>query len=182
MRHKLTIIASDNGAWPAPSHYLNQWWNIVNWTLGNKLQWNFNRNSSIFIENVVCEMFCSFRLGLNVLRYFWLFPTWHQVAFSPAWKNYFRLQVSHFRHKNYVWSAYSKKSSCLLVKIKLTCNNFHIRRWFWKYYLKMDVAHLNQMQHPQKHETSARRRASRSVKQSKVISNYVSVVKAAPTI
>ena len=48
-------------AWPAPSHYLNQCWNIVNWTLGNKLQWNFNRNSNIFIqeiafENVVCEM------------------------------------------------------------------------------------------------------------------------------
>ena len=44
-----------------PSHYLNQCWNIVNWTLGNKHQWNFNRNSNIFIEentfeNVVCEM------------------------------------------------------------------------------------------------------------------------------
>ena len=48
-------------AWPAPSHYLNHCWNIVNWTLGNKLQWNLNRNSNIFIqenafENNVCEM------------------------------------------------------------------------------------------------------------------------------
>ena len=47
-------------AWPAPSHYLNQCWNIVNETLGNKLQWNFIRNSNIFIqenalENVVGE-------------------------------------------------------------------------------------------------------------------------------
>ena len=33
-----------------PSHYLNQCWNIINWTLGNKLQWNFNRNSYIFIH------------------------------------------------------------------------------------------------------------------------------------
>ena len=54
-----------------PSNYLNQWWNIVNWTLGNKLQWNFNRNSNIFIhenafENVVCEM-GSICLGFNVL-------------------------------------------------------------------------------------------------------------------
>ena len=45
----------------APSHYLNQCWDIVNWTPGNKLQWNFNHNSNIFIqenafENVVCEM------------------------------------------------------------------------------------------------------------------------------
>ena len=48
-------------AWTAPSHYLNQCWNIVNWTLRNKCQWNFNQNSSIFIqanafENVICEM------------------------------------------------------------------------------------------------------------------------------
>ena len=46
---------------PAPSHYLNHCWNIVNRTLGDKLQWNCNRNSNIFIqenafENVVCEM------------------------------------------------------------------------------------------------------------------------------
>ena len=44
----------------APSHYLNQCSNIVNWTFRNKIQWNFNRNSYIFIqenafENVVCE-------------------------------------------------------------------------------------------------------------------------------
>ena len=48
-------------AWPAPSHYLNQCWNIINWILGNKFQWNLNRNSYIFIqenafENVVWEM------------------------------------------------------------------------------------------------------------------------------
>ena len=45
----------------APSHYLKQCWIIVNLTLRNKLQWNFNRNSNIFIqenalEHVVCEM------------------------------------------------------------------------------------------------------------------------------
>ena len=44
--------------WSAPSHYLNQCWNSVNWNLKNKLQWNFIRNSYIFIrenpfENVV---------------------------------------------------------------------------------------------------------------------------------
>ena len=47
-------------AWTTPSHYVNQCWNIVNWTFRNKLQWNFHRNSYIFIqesalENVVCE-------------------------------------------------------------------------------------------------------------------------------
>ena len=62
--NKLTIIGSDNGlivAWTAPSHYRSQCWNIVNSSLRNKLQWNFNRNANIFIQenalqNVVCEM------------------------------------------------------------------------------------------------------------------------------
>ena len=59
-------------AWSAPSHYLNQSWNIVNWTLRNKLQWNFNHNSYIFIdenafENVVWKMAAIF-LGLNLLK------------------------------------------------------------------------------------------------------------------
>ena len=55
-----------------PSHYLNQRWNIVNWTLGNNLKWNFNRNSNIYIqENAfenVCEM-ASICLGLNELTW-----------------------------------------------------------------------------------------------------------------
>ena len=47
-------------AWSAPCYYLNQSWNIVNWTLRNKLT-NFNRNSYIFMQenafkNFVCEM------------------------------------------------------------------------------------------------------------------------------
>ena len=45
----------------APIHYQNKWWHIVNWALGNKFQWNLNRNSTIYIhknvfENVICKM------------------------------------------------------------------------------------------------------------------------------
>ena len=48
-------------AWTAPSHYLNQCWNIVDWTRRNKLQWNLNKNSNIFIhenalQNIVWKM------------------------------------------------------------------------------------------------------------------------------
>ena len=55
---KLSSIASP-GRWQVII------WNnaviFVNWTLKNKIQWNFARNSNIFIdentcENVVCEM------------------------------------------------------------------------------------------------------------------------------
>ena len=34
---------------------MNQCWYIVNWTLGNKLQWNFNQNSYIFIQENAFE-------------------------------------------------------------------------------------------------------------------------------
>ena len=58
---KHTNIGSDNGLAPIRRHNLNQCWNIVNWTLGNKFQWNLNKNSNIFIqenafENVVWKM------------------------------------------------------------------------------------------------------------------------------
>ena len=48
-------------AWTVPSHYLNQWRNIVNLTLMNNLQWNSNQYSNIFIkenpfQNVVWKM------------------------------------------------------------------------------------------------------------------------------
>ena len=48
-------------AYSAPSHYLNQCWYIVNWTLGNTLQWNLNQNTNFSFhksafENIVCEM------------------------------------------------------------------------------------------------------------------------------
>ena len=45
----------------APSHYLNQCWNIVNLNLRNTLPWNLKQNSKISIkknafEKVVCKM------------------------------------------------------------------------------------------------------------------------------
>ena len=60
---KCRIYASVNRlvTYSATRHYLNQRRVIVNCTLKNKLQWNLNRNTKLFIhenafENVVCEM------------------------------------------------------------------------------------------------------------------------------
>ena len=60
---KLTIIASDNGLSPGRRQAII-WTSagiLLIWTLRNKLQWNFNHNSNIFIqenafESVVWEM------------------------------------------------------------------------------------------------------------------------------
>ena len=58
-------------AWSTPSHYLSQCWNIANWPTRNKLQWNFNRNSYIFIQENDLQMpstkWRPYFLGLNVL-------------------------------------------------------------------------------------------------------------------
>ena len=55
----------------ATSQYLNQCWYIVNKTLGNKIQWNFNQNSNIFIKKMHLKMSSGkwhlFCLCLNVL-------------------------------------------------------------------------------------------------------------------
>ena len=58
---KPTTIGSDNGLSPGRRHYLNQYWNIVNLTTGNKPKWNLKQNSYIFteenaFENVVWKM------------------------------------------------------------------------------------------------------------------------------
>ena len=58
-------------AYSAPSHYLNQCWVIVTWTLRNKRRWNFNQNTKRFVhenasENVVFEMAAILSRGRRV--------------------------------------------------------------------------------------------------------------------
>ena len=62
----------------ALSHYLNQCWDIVDWTLGNKLQWNLNRNLCICIrentfENIVWEMTTILSQRQCVKKLTWMF-------------------------------------------------------------------------------------------------------------
>ena len=58
---KTSYLKFNYVAYSAPSHYLHQCWNIVNWTIRNKILWNFNQNTKLFIhenafENIVCQM------------------------------------------------------------------------------------------------------------------------------
>ena len=58
-------------AWLAPSHYLNQCWNIVNWTLGNKLHWKFFKLYTFSFKKMHLKMpsgkWLPFCLSLNEL-------------------------------------------------------------------------------------------------------------------
>ena len=42
-------------AYSAPSHYLNQCWVIVNWTLRDKLPRNFKQNTQIFFQFTITQ-------------------------------------------------------------------------------------------------------------------------------
>ena len=60
-KYKFMFSGEKRSLHSAASHYLNQCWVIVNWTLRNKIQWSFNQSIKIFIhenasENIVCEM------------------------------------------------------------------------------------------------------------------------------
>ena len=62
----LTIIGSDNCL---PCHYLNRCWNIVNWTLKNRFQWN---HTFSFKKIWKCPLIARF-MG----------PTWAHLG--PTW-------------------------------------------------------------------------------------------------
>ena len=72
-------------AWSVPSHYQNQCWNIDNWNLRNKLQWNLKWNSYIFIqenafENVVWKMAAILSRPQCVKHMVWLS---HDILYVP---------------------------------------------------------------------------------------------------
>ena len=84
-------------AWSAPSHYLNQCWNIVNSNLRNKLQWNARRNSFIFIlEN-------AFRNGVCEMASIWSRPQW----VIPCLADHSKAVKHHIMHKYFCnhWSS-----------------------------------------------------------------------------
>ena len=117
-------VDSDNGlfSWTAPSHYLNQCWDIIDWILRNKLQWNFNQNSYIFIqENAFklssgkCRPFC---LGLNVLNGAWI---WSSL----------RLQMSHQETQYWLktWICFPSSFAAIQWFCDTFANRWHHPNW-----------------------------------------------------
>ena len=74
-----------------PSHYLNQNWNNFNWTLGNELKWNINRNPNISIQGNAFQTVVCLRNGV----YFML-----TINFS-----YFKWKYNGFLSNKCVWNS-----------------------------------------------------------------------------
>ena len=72
-------------AYSAPSHYLNQCWVIVNWTLRNKFQWNFNQYKKISFTKMhlkIPSAKCAGRDGKYLCR-----VRWH-IEISWCWHDF----------------------------------------------------------------------------------------------
>ena len=69
---------------------MNQCWNIANWNIRNKLQWNLNRKSDILIpenafENVVCEMTAMLSRPLYVKKMLPPYVFRFQICYGQHW-------------------------------------------------------------------------------------------------
>ena len=117
---KLIIIGSDNGLLPGR----RQCWNTVDWTRGNKLQWNLNRNVYIFIHEMHFKM-------------------------SPGkWRPFFSRSHALAAYIGYMWYIHSRCSSqmtyfrthllsdiCLLGD-NHSCYLFQVKsEYIWRYVL-----------------------------------------------
>ena len=120
---KLTIIGSDNGLSPVRCQAII-WTIIVNWTLRNKIKWNFNQNSYIFIqenvfENVICEMaaILSQHQCVNSHLSHHLYPAYFGVAVICIRRSYYQELGNNGRSDSsivsYLWGISTQNCSGL---------------------------------------------------------------------
>ena len=83
-------------AWPAPSHYLNQCWDIFNWTFENRLQWNLYRSSYMFIHEIVLNIpsgkWRPFCFDLILIKYQWIHGYSREIV---QWETIAPLKIFH---------------------------------------------------------------------------------------
>ena len=116
---QLAIIGSDNDQ--ATSHYLNQYWNIVNWTLRN----NLNRNLYIFIQvnafgNVAWKMAAILFRPQCVNQ---IYPECYLITFHQLWR------VSNC-FCGYRWFYITFLDLMLTMSLKLTTRFRKISQYF----------------------------------------------------
>ena len=80
----------------APSHYLSQCWDSINWTLRNKVQWNFSRNSNIFVEKNALESVCVIASILSRRQWVNSQPTTSSVCFLNSSRT--KLFIGNVKH------------------------------------------------------------------------------------
>ena len=111
-------------AWSAPSHYLNQCWNIVNSNLRNKLQWNLKQHTFSFKKihlKMSSAKFWPFCLGLNVLKgvpdHYFKYWLGHTIAAVVAHTKFCNSSVIRY----WIKAAFGSKLHMPQIGIILSC-------------------------------------------------------------
>ena len=107
------ICASDSVSNSAPSYYLNKCWVIVNWTLNNKLQWHFSRNTNFSFSFQKIHLKISFAKWRPFCLGWWveidrLTPMIYSIAANetqPILSNWFSSNVERITTDNHVKQA-----------------------------------------------------------------------------
>ena len=138
------IIGSDNGLSPEGAKPLSdQCLNIVHRTLGNKVQWNCNKNTTISIKYSVfkmspakCRPFC---LGLNVL------VTTHNTC--GTWLPINAELGVYYMSKSNSWRDFphddlkliSKWGSFMIPNLSMSRNSYisSFCSWDWEFFIKI---------------------------------------------
>ena len=91
LKLKLKLLISKTGlvSWTVPNHYLNQCWNIVDWTLRNKLTEILIGIQTFSSKKMHLKMsfakLCQFRSGLDFLR---------------CWAGKIPIKLDHYHHNH----------------------------------------------------------------------------------
>ena len=84
--HHLNTLTAYGRVGANASHYLDQCWNIYNSTLRDRLRWNCNRNSYIFIqENAFETVFCEMATILSRPQYVNAHTQYHISRNNTLW-------------------------------------------------------------------------------------------------
>ena len=72
-----------------PSHYLNQWWLIIKWTLWKNFSEIWIKIRLFSIEKMHLKMLCAkwqpFCLGLNVSKLLFAYVSSSELSWAPCW-------------------------------------------------------------------------------------------------
>ena len=127
------IYASWNWAYSGSSHYLNHCWYIIIWSPGNKVQWNLNQDTKVFIQQTAVEnVVCTTPLPYPMLTYR-RFDRWAQISMK------FQSKYKYFLSRKFTWNVVWCQPFCSVsmwqqseedTSVRCRCNRQDTATWY----------------------------------------------------
>ena len=107
-------------AYSAPSGYLNQCRVIVDWTVRNKLHWNLNLNSIIFIQVSLHLKMLSSRMASILSRGRWVDKCQPSTSHIPGTFNTLRLRQNGCHFTDVIFKfIFLNEYCCILIELSI---------------------------------------------------------------